>query len=163
MSGSYLPLLSPAYDQSAKLQHVVGVPNSSGNWLSGMLMFVSKQVAGTHLTPMSIAEIPPDTQDEVQRGKQRQGEDEHVGLRMPVSAVSVSRCHNQNRKNGEGDMRSIHAPSAPALTSQCPGALSPTPGAPQLHLRKILRRPLSMPLPLSGLRRYRPCLRFLAQ
>ena len=127
------PSFSPAYDRSAKHQHVVGVPNSSGNWLSGMLMFVLKQVASTHLTPMSIAEVPSDSQDDDRPGKRHRREDGHVGLRMPIAAVSVSRCHNRNSKNGEANPRGVHVASAP---SQCPGALSPPPGAPHLHPSK---------------------------
>ena len=43
------------------LQHadtLVGVGNISGNWQESMLLRVSKQVAGTHLASLSLAEVP---------------------------------------------------------------------------------------------------------
>ena len=43
------------------LQHagtMVGVGNITGNWQESMLLRVSKQVAGTHLASLSLAEVP---------------------------------------------------------------------------------------------------------
>ncbi|KAI1788106.1 hypothetical protein LXA43DRAFT_975013 [Ganoderma leucocontextum] len=97
-------------------KRIAGVPNLTGNWLSGMLEFVSRQVAGTHLTPMSVAEVPRGPQEEVQSSKRRR----------------------RQSKNGQGDTLHVHVDvsSASSTSDQRPCAVSLPPGAAPHHPSK---------------------------
>ena len=59
-----------------------------------------------------------------------------MGLHMPVAAVSVSRHHSRSSRNSQVDVQRLHAASAPAPSTQRPCAVSPPPGAPNLHPSK---------------------------
>ncbi|KAI1782415.1 hypothetical protein LXA43DRAFT_1104101 [Ganoderma leucocontextum] len=81
---------------------LAGVPNPTGNWLSTMLLRVSEQVAGTHLSQLSLAEVLNLSDDEAEPSSKRPRVDGGGRLVMPVPRPSASESSKKSKRRKKG-------------------------------------------------------------
>ncbi|KAI1786194.1 hypothetical protein LXA43DRAFT_1111471 [Ganoderma leucocontextum] len=121
------------------VERLTGVPNPTKKWLSDMLLLVSEHVAGTHLTPMKVAEnlqAPEDEENPSKRRRVGEGESDTSLAAATQSGSSKRKTKSKRgRSNPQGDVQPLrvnpsttHASSASTLPVklESPG----TPAAP---------------------------------
>ncbi|RPD67802.1 hypothetical protein L226DRAFT_474384, partial [Lentinus tigrinus ALCF2SS1-7] len=130
MSGQ---LMHPPMLQEAPA--LVGVGNLTGNWQESMLLKVSKQVAGTHLASLSLAQVPvvPEPQPVVKRPRLHD-EDMHAthfGMRPGQSVVVEPAVKGRRRRRHRGKGGSGPKPANPPERQTGPD--SPHPSKSVIH------------------------------
>lgn len=101
------------------VERLVGVGNLTGNWQEGMLLRVSRHVAGTHLASLSLMEVPSVPEREVSK-RARVEEEDLRGTHYRMSPANPVVAETLTKRTH----RSRHGRSGAAIT---PGGNAPNP------------------------------------
>ncbi|KAI1785016.1 hypothetical protein LXA43DRAFT_900642 [Ganoderma leucocontextum] len=108
----------------------VGVTNLTGNWISSMLVSISKHIAGSHLTPLQFTSVP-ELPNEISVSKKRPRVEErpivssHFSMRPAQVEGGSSKSSGKRRRRKGGassEGASISATSVPQAPLAPPGS-----------------------------------------
>ncbi|KAI1785826.1 hypothetical protein LXA43DRAFT_974885 [Ganoderma leucocontextum] len=82
----------------------VGVPNVTGSWLTGMLMSVSKDIAGSHLEGLNLTAVPqvPDESPQSKRARTHGETETRTDLTMRAAVISGGEATSSKPKTRRG-------------------------------------------------------------
>ncbi len=146
---SILPCSPPILHKTGSF---VAVPNVTGNWLTGMLMSVSKHLGGSHLEYMNLATVPkiPQGLPENKRSRIEEGNSNVTQLAMraavPTEGEPSSSKGSRRRRRKQALAAEQAARERDGVSSAEPNAT--TSSVPQHPSRSFLPSPFCEPAPV---------------
>ena len=111
----------------------VGAPNVTGNWLTGMLMSVSKHIGGSHLEGLNLAAVPKLPEGTPSAKRARVAEQTHLPLIMRAApSLGDSSTIKKKTRRGRKPRKSLN-PEAPTPAESSGASYSASYGSPMCH------------------------------
>ncbi|TBU45984.1 hypothetical protein BD309DRAFT_859046 [Dichomitus squalens] len=138
----------------------VGAPNVTGNWLTGMLMSVSKHVGGCHLDGLHLAAVLhlPDGPPDNKRARVESKNDKPLTMRPAISADDGSTSKKKKTRRGRKISKGMkeEAPNAKEASAESSGASYPSSAVPKPWVLALSATSPLKEMPNSALYFYPP-------